>query len=91
MSSASSRGSLFSVDPYALSSSSYFSIYKHKKQSPVKGLRERSKGDNDTSSNSLFSIDPYNNAPNTSLQCVSSDLNEISIDEVSETNPLIFK
>ena len=61
-----------------------FLVYKHKKQSPVKGLRERSKGDNDTSSNSLFSIDPYNNAPNTSLQCASSELNEMSIDEVSE-------
>ena len=52
---------------------------------------ERSKRDNDTSSNSLLLIDPYNNAPSTSLQCGSSDLNEISIDEVSETNPLIFK
>ena len=39
----------------------------------------------------FFLINPYNNAPNTSLQCASSDLNEISIDEVFETNPLIFK
>ena len=63
----------------------------HISQSTSKGLLEQSKGDNDSSSNSLFSIDPYNNAPSTSLQCASCDLNEISIDEVSKTNPLIFK
>ena len=91
MSYALSRGSLFSVDTYALSRRSYFSIDEYNVQSLVKGFLERSKVDNDSSSNSLFSINPYRNVPNTGLQCASSELNENSIDEVSESKPLSFK
>ena len=87
MSYALSRGSLFSVDTYALSRRSYFAIDEYNVPSPVKGLLEQSNSDNDTSSNSLFSINPYNNAPNTSLQCDSSELNEILIDKNSKTKP----
>ena len=82
---------MFFVDSYALSSSSSFAIEEYNVPSSVKGLLDRSKVDNDSSSNSLFSIDPYRNAPNTGLQCASSELNENSKDEVSEAKPLSLK
>ena len=88
---ASSRASLFSVGPCTLSISSYFSIEEYNVKSQVKGLVNQSNENTNSSSNSLFSIDPYRVAPKIGLPIASDEYNENSTNEVSQTKPFSFK
>ena len=91
MSSTSSRVTLFSVESYASSNSSYFSIEEYNVKSQVKRLVNQSNENTNSSSNSLFSIDPYRVAPKIGLPIASDEYNENSIDEVSQSKYFSFK
>ena len=95
MSCASSRSSLFSVDPYVLSSNSYFSVDEYKVPSVSKGPGENVSCDVGNNSNSLFSIDPFKRPGQSGIQdsksCASIDKDETTSGEACVTKPLTFK
>ena len=91
---SSNSTSLFSVDPYTFSNHSDFSIDEYNHPSSPKALSQTMGFDVGDSSNSLFSIEPFNSRPKQigiqhSGTCASTD--KESTDDACSSQPLTFK